>query len=92
MGADDKLLEFGAGPGMLDLIWRAGLSSCWLFLRGLEPASLLDEEALRGLRVGEDSREARGEEATELSAEDCLEGWCSEAAGVGLAASEASDW
>lgn len=98
MGADERLLDDGEGPGMLDLVGRAGLTSGWLFLRDLEPepASLVDEVALRGFRVGEDSRDARGEAATELSVEECFEVWCSDGAGVAdegaLAASVASGW
>lgn len=67
----DEALELG----MLGLVRREGLWSVWLFLRG--PTSRFVDEALRGCRMGEESRdasrEARGEGPTELFSDDCLE-------------------
>ena len=56
--------------------------SCWLFLRGLLPLSLVLEFVLRGYRTGEESREGKGEWVVELLAVDTLEAWPSGAAEV----------
>ena len=65
--AADRVLLEGAEVGPLDLKDRAGLRSCWLFLRDLVPGA---EEAvgLRG-RDGEGSREGLGEGTVDDAAE-----------------------
>lgn len=60
------------------LLWRScrvGLMSWWLFLRDLFPVCLVDDVALRGWRDGDPSREAAGDCAAELAADDCFEVW-----------------
>lgn len=67
---EDRLLEEGVRPDRPERIWREGLRSCWLLVRDLDPLSLLEDVVRRGLRVGDDSREARGEVVTEVFADD----------------------
>lgn len=71
MTVDDRLLEEDVRPDKLERIWRVGLRSCWLLLREREPLRRLADVVLCGLRVGEESREARGECVAEVLAEDC---------------------
>lgn len=65
--AADRVLVDGAEVGPLDLMDRAGLRSCWLFFRDLVPGGL--EVLNRRGRVGEDSREGRGEGTVDDAAE-----------------------
>ena len=63
---EDNVLEVGAGDGMLDLVCRDGLRSCWLFFRDRVPVPVpvdaaLETAARRVGRVGEGSREGSGE-------------------------------
>lgn len=60
---------------MPGLVWREGLGSVWLFLRGLAPAMRLAEAVLLGWRAGEESRDAKGDGTMELLADDCFEVW-----------------
>lgn len=72
MTVEDRLLE-GVYPDTLERIWRVGLNSVWLFVRDREGPSLLAEVALRGLRVGEGSREACGDCEIELVPDECAD-------------------
>jgi hypothetical protein len=65
--AAERLLVAGADVGPLDLVDRAGLRSCWLFLRDLVPG-VLEMVDLNG-RVGDGSRDGRGEGAADEVAE-----------------------
>jgi hypothetical protein len=71
----ERLRGGSVGPGILVLVCRDGLMSCWLFLRDLLSLSLVLEAVLRGWRAGEASREARGEWVVELLAVETLEDW-----------------
>lgn len=67
--AEERVLVVGADVGPVDLVDRAGLGSCWLFFRDLVPGA-------RGVfdlagRVGDGSREARGDGAADEAAELC---------------------
>lgn len=73
---DESVRGTDVGSGMLDLVCRDGLRSCWLFLRDrLALPSRCVDDVLRGLRVGEASREAVGDWLTEFVAEDCFDVW-----------------
>ncbi len=76
--ADERVLEPGAGAGLpAGLAGRVGLRSCWLFLRERMPelADEVREVAVRERgRVGEGSREGRGDWAAEDEVEAAAEG------------------
>lgn len=59
----------------LGLVWREGLGSGWLFLRGLTLEMRVAEADLLGWRVGEESRDANGDGGMELLADDGFEVW-----------------
>lgn len=67
--AAERVFVAGADVGPLDLVDRAGLRSCWLFLRDLLPG-VLEVVDLRG-RVGDGSRDGRGDGAADEAAELC---------------------
>lgn len=58
---------------MLDRICREGLRSCWLLRRELAALNFVLEFVLLGCLTGEESREANGDAATELFADDCFD-------------------
>lgn len=67
--AADSCLDMFARLGMLDLIDRAGLTSCWVFFVDLVPV-VRGAFVLAG-RDGDGSRDARGEGTTEEAADPC---------------------